>query len=320
MLSRRSFLASIALTGFTQPAASADWPQKPIRILYPYSAGSAADGVARLLAQQLGGALGQAVIVENRVGANGTLAAQAVARAPADGHTLFWATTPQIAIAPIIAKVPYDPIKDFAPIGTILTNSWVLAVNPALPVKTVGEFVEFVRARPQKLVYAEGSIGSVGHLTMAMFLRRAGLDMTNVSYQGNAPALNDVIAGHVPTMFSVLGDALPHAANGTVRLLAVSSERRSPQLPNIPTVSESGFPGFKANAWNGLLAPAGTPKDIVDRLAVEVGRIVKSPKFIERLENAGIEPIASSATEFAAIISADTALWAEAVKIAGLSH
>jgi tripartite-type tricarboxylate transporter receptor subunit TctC len=318
MLNRRLLLALIALTAFAAPAAAADWPQKPVRIIYPYAAGSAGDAAARLLAQRLSDAFGQAVIVENRVGANGTLAAQAVARAPADGYTLFWAATPQIAISPAVTKVPYDPVKDFAPISAVLTNTWVLVVNTQMPVRTVAEFVDYVRARPTKLVYAEGGVGSVGHLAMAMFLKRAGLEMTSVSYQGNAPALNDVIAGHVPTMFSVVGDAIPHGASSNIRLLAVSGEKRSPQLPDIPTISESGFPGFRANAWNGLMAPAGTPKAIVDRIAVEVGRVVKDQKFVERLSSFGIEPVGNSPAEFAAMISEDIALWTEALRIAGV--
>jgi tripartite-type tricarboxylate transporter receptor subunit TctC len=319
MVSWRLAVASVALTVLAGSAVAADWPQRPVRILYPYAAGSAGDGAARLLAQRLSDAFRQPVIIENRLGANGTLAAQAVARAPADGYTLFWATTPQIAISPIMTKVSYDPVKDFAPISAVIINSWVLVVNSQMPVKTVAEFVEYVRARPNKLVYAEGGVGSVGHLTMAMFLKRAGLEMTNVSYQGNAPALNDVIAGHLPTMFSVLGDALPHAGSDSVRLLAVSSEKRSLQLPNVPTIGESGFPGFRANAWNGLLAPAGTPEAIIDRIASEVGRAVKDQAFVERLANLGVEAVGSNPAEFAGMISADMGLWADAVKMAGLS-
>src|SRR5262249_48379322 len=210
MLSRRSLLASIALVALADPAAAADWPQRPVRIIFPYAAGSAGDAAARLVAQRLGDIFGQAFIVENRVGGNGAIAAEAVARAPADGYTLLWAVPPQIAIAPAMTQGPYDPVKDFAPISAVLTNSFVLVVNPAMPVRTVAEFVDYVRARPNKLVYAEGSPGSVSHLTMALFLKRAGLEMRNVSYRGSAPALNDVIAGHVPTMFTLLGDARAH--------------------------------------------------------------------------------------------------------------
>jgi len=317
MLSRRTFLGSIALTALADPAAAADWPQKSVRIIYPYAAGSAGDAAARLIAQRLSEVFGQAFIVENRVGGNGTLAAESVARAPADGYTLFWATTPQIAIAPAMAKVAYDPVKDFAPISLVLTNTFVLVVNPQMPVKTVAEFVDYVRARPNKLVYAS-SFGSVSHLTMALFLNRAGLEMSNVSYRGNAPALNDVIAGHVPTMFALLGDARAHAMSGSVRLLAVSSERRSMQAPEIPTISESGFPQFNAVAWNGLLAPARTPKPIVDRIAAEVARAVRDNTFAGRLSGLGTEPLGHGPAEFATMIATDILQWDEALRISGL--
>jgi len=318
MLNRRSFIASIALAALAQPAVATDWPHRTIRIVYPYAAGSVGDATARLLAQRLAEILGQPVIIENRVGANGTLAARSVARAPADGYTLFWATTPQIAISPVMTEVPYDPVKDFTPISAVLINTWVLVVNPQMPVNTLAEFVDYVRARPN-LVYAQGGVGSVGHLAMAMFLKRAGVDMAGVSYQGNDLALNDVIAGHVPTMFSIVGDAVPHIESGSVRALAVTGDRRSQQLPDVPTVAESGFPGFAARAWNGLMAPAGTPNSVVKRIAMEVGRLAKEQNFQEKLRNLGVEAVGSSPDEFAAMIAADVALWAGAVRIAGLT-
>jgi tripartite-type tricarboxylate transporter receptor subunit TctC len=216
-----------------------------------------------------------------------------------------------------MTTVPYDPVKDFTPISAVLTNTWVLIVNPQMPVKTLAEFVDHVRTRAN-LVYAEGGVGSVSHLAMAMLLKRAGLEMPGVSYQGNAPALNDVIAGHVPTMFSVLGDAVPHIASGRIRALAVSGDRRSPQMPDTPTVGESGYPGFRAMAWNGLMAPAGTPKVIVGRIAKEVARVAKEQKFIERLLSFGVEPVGNSPEEFGAMIAADIALWPEALRAAGI--
>jgi tripartite-type tricarboxylate transporter receptor subunit TctC len=317
MLCRRVFIASIAFAPFVRTAAATDWPRKPIRIIYPYAAGSTGDASARLLAQRLTEVFGQAVVVENRVGANGTLAAQAVARAPADGYTLFWATTPQIGISPAMATVPYDPVKDFTPVSAVLTTTFVLIVNSKMPVRTVAEFVDYARAHPN-LVYAQGGVGSVGHLAMAMFLDRAGLKVPGVSYQGNAPALNDVIAGHVPTMFSVLGDAVPHIESGAIRALAVSSDRRSPHLPNIPTIAESAYPGFRATSWNGLMAPAGTPEVIVHRVATEVARIAKEPKFVERLISFGVEPVGSSPEELATMVAADIALWPDALRAAGV--
>ena len=274
--------------------------------------------MARLLAQRLTDSLAQPFFVENRVGANGIIGADAVARSPADGYTLLWAITPQIAISPAMTKVPYDPVKDFAPISAVSTNNFALVVNPSLPVKTVAQFVDYVRTRSGELVYAEGGVGSISHLAMALFLRRAGLNMTNVTYKGNQPALTDVIAGHVPCMFSLLGDALPQSDSGAVRLLAVASDLRSPQAPNVPTMDEAGFSGFKAVSWYGLMAPANTPKSIVDRIASEIALAVKDAKFVERLAAYVVDPLGNSPQQFAAMIASDIAFWREAVKVAGV--
>ncbi len=227
------------------PARAQTWPTKPVRIIDAYAAGGNSDGIARIVAQRLTEAFHQTFVVENRVGANGALACEAVARSAPDGYTLLWAATPSIAIEPAMNKVRYDPEKDFVPISAVATNAFVLLVNKDFPPKNVAEFVSYVREQPTKLAYAEGSVGSLTHLAMELFLRRAGLEMTHVSYRGNAPAITDVIAGHLPTMFSTVSDALPHAATGAVRLLAVSSLRRAPQLPNVPSLAESGYPGIQ---------------------------------------------------------------------------
>ena len=297
-----------------------EWPQRPVRIIGPYAAGGNADVLARLTAQRLSDAFGRQFVVENRVGGNGIIAAEAVAHAPADGHTLLWGVLPPLAIQPALGKVPYDSLKDFAPISVVATNPFVLVVNKDLPVKTVAEFIAWVRAQPAKPSYAEGAVGSVTHLAMALFLHRAGIAMTNVSYRGNAPALTDIVAGHLPAMFSNLSDALPHLASGAIRALAVSSDKRSPQLPEVRTVAESGFPGFNVITWNGLVAPAGTPKPIIDRLAAEIARAVKDPAFVARLASLGADPLGDTPDEFAARIAADLDLWAQAVVAAGIKR
>jgi len=297
-----------------------EWPQRPVRIIGPYAAGGNADVLARLTAQRLSDAFGRQFVVENRVGGNGIIAAEAVAHAPADGHTLLWGVLPPLAIQPALGKVPYDSLKDFAPISVVATNPFVLVVNKDLPVKTVAEFIAWVRAQPAKPSYAEGAVGSVTHLAMALFLHRAGIAMTNVSYRGNSPALTDIVAGHLPTMFSNLSDALPHLASGAIRALAVSSDKRSPQLPEVRTVAESGFPGFNVITWNGLVAPAGTPKPIIDRLAAEIARAVKDPAFVARLASLGADPLGDTPDEFAARIAADLDLWAQAVVAAGIKR
>ena len=218
-----------------------------------------------------------------------------------------------------MAKLNYDPIKDFAPISAVAINGFVLVVHKDFPPKTLTEFITYVKAQKEKMSYAEGTAGSVTHLAMALFAKRAGLEMTNVSYRGNAPAMNDVIAGHLKTMFSNVSDALPHAASGAIRLLAVSTAKREAQVPNVPTVAESGFPGFNVVTWNGLVAPATTPREIIDKIAGEIGRAVKDPQFAGRLKAAGADPLGNTPDEFAALIKADTATWANAVTVTGLN-
>jgi tripartite-type tricarboxylate transporter receptor subunit TctC len=327
MPTRRVFLASAAAVGASLatpgPAAwaqSEGWPEKPVKIVFPYAPGSVNDGAARIVAQRLTHVFGQPFTVENQPGANGMLAAAEVARAPADGYTLFWATTPQIAISPAMTKASFDPVKDLVPISAVIANPFVLLVHPMVPARTVSEFVTFVRMQPHKLVYAEAGTGSIAHLSMALFLQRAGLEMTHLSYKGNAPALQDVLGGHVLTMFSMLGDALPHAASGTIRLLAVSSDKRAAAVPNIPTLAESGFPGFHTVAWSGLMAPAGTPDEIVNRIGEQVSDAVKNAKVVESMTSYGVTPLGTTRDEFASMITSDIALWAEAVRIAGLKQ
>jgi tripartite-type tricarboxylate transporter receptor subunit TctC len=298
-------------------ATAQSYPSRAVTIVVPYAAGGNSDSITRLIAQRFGEKLGQPFVVENRTGAAGALAAEFVARAPADGYTLFMSALSQTVIVPLVSKTRYDPIKDFAPISAIGSNPFVLAVNKDLPAQTLAEFVAYVRARPRELAYASGGIGTQNHLAMALFLKQAGLEMIHVAYKGNAPSMADLVAGHVPAMLSNPSDAAQQAASGQVRLLAVTSERRSPQFPDIPTIAESGYPQFKTVAWNGLLAPAGTPKEVVGLLAKLASDAARDPIFVDRLAKLGIDPIGSSPQEFAATIAADIAMWTEAVGLAG---
>ena len=304
---------------FPIAAHSQSWPSRAVRILVPYAAGGNSDGIARITAQRLTVALGQTFLVENRLGANGALAGEAVVRAPADGYTLLWAVSPQMTIEPALQKLNYDPVKDFAPISVVGINGFVLVVNKEVPAKTIGQFVAYVRAQPKILSYAEGTAGSITHLGMALFLHRAGLTMQNVSYRGNAPALNDVIAGHLPAMLSNISDAMPRAQSGAIRLLGVLTRMRAAQLPNVPTIAESGFPGFAVSTWNGLAARSGTPPEIIAKIATEICRAVKDPQFVARLDGYGAEPLGNTPEAFSALIKADAALWADAIKSAGIA-
>ena len=313
-------IGALIVLAFVCPAKSQQWPNAPVKIIAPYAAGGSADTIARMFAQRFSETFQTSFYVENRTGANGTIAAEAVAHSQPDGYTLFMAATPQIAIAPAMMKVRYDPVKDFVPISALITNTFALVVNGKLPVRTVSDLVGYVRSQPTEVFYATGGIGSVTHLAMELFLKRTGLKMTNVNYKGGSPALAAVVAGEIPIKFSVLSDVLGQAANGDIRILAVASEKRAPQVPEVPTLIESGFPGYKVMSWIGLMAPAGTPKEIVDRIAAEVGVAMKDRKFVKRLKNFGADPLGNSPAEFKAMTQADIALWGEVVGNAGVKY
>jgi tripartite-type tricarboxylate transporter receptor subunit TctC len=292
-----------------------DWPQRPIRLLVPFAAGGNIDVMGRLMASRLSETIGQQVIVENRVGGNGILATEAVARAAPDGYTLLWASTSVIAIVPAAGKVPYDPVKDLTPIGAMTAGPQVLLVNADVPAKAVKEFVTWVKAQPAKIAYGGGGgPASASNLIMSLFQKRADIAMTNVSYRGTAPAMTDLMAGHIPVMFAPVSEAAAQANNPKVRLLAVSSIKRSAKLPNVPTIAESGFDGFDAVSWTGMMAPAGTPKEIVDKLGTEMTKAAKDPKFVEQIVKAGNDPLGYGPQDFAKMIATEIPAWAQAVR------
>jgi len=327
MRTRREFVLSTAALsvaatfGIKPGAAFADeWPQRTVTIICPFAAGGNTDGIARMAAQRLSDAFGKQFIVENRPGAGGAIAAELVAKAEPDGHTLLIAALPVVAIVPVINKVRFDSLKDFEPITNIATNAFVLVVKNDLPIKTLKEFVDYVKARPGKLTYSSAGIGSLNHLSMALFLKKAGLDMVHVPYKGNAPALADVVGGHIDAMFSNFSDALPQTKGGNVRMIALSSDKRSPLAPDVPTVAESGYPDYNVLTWNGLMAPAKTPKPIVDKIASTLVAAVKDPQFAERLSKFGVDPLGSTSDEFVARLKRDVATWKEAVQVAGIKQ
>ena len=252
LLNRRSLLSALAcLPSFSAIAASQtdEWPSRPVRVLVGFAPGGNIDDLARLTCQRLSNALKQQFVIENRPGATGSIAAEVVAHAAPDGYTLFWSGTGTFAILPAMSKLPYDPIKDFEPISVIGSSPQVLIVNPEFPAKTLAEFIAYVKTQPGKLSYAGGGgPGSVGNLLMSLFLKRAGLKMIDVSYRGTAPAMIDVIAGHIPAMFSPLPDTIPQARTGKVRMLAVSGEKRSVQISECRRSRSSVFPAIMARA------------------------------------------------------------------------
>jgi tripartite-type tricarboxylate transporter receptor subunit TctC len=300
-------------------AHSQDWPQRPVKIVVPYAPGGITDEAAHFAARHLGAAFGQPFVVENMPGATGAIAAEAVARATPDGYTLFLASLSQIAIMPLVMKTSFDPLRDVVPISAIGANPLVLTVHPSLPVRSLAEFVAYAREQHGQLTYAVPGAGSITHLTMALFLKRASIETTPVMYNGGAPALTDLLAAHVKTHFAAVANVVPYASGGLLRLLAISSAQRAPQVPEVPTVIESGYADFKVLSWTGLMAPAGTPRPIVDRIARELAQAVKDPRATAPLTAVGMDPLGSTPEEFAAMIVADRPLLAEAVKVAGVA-
>jgi tripartite-type tricarboxylate transporter receptor subunit TctC len=322
LVSRRSVLTAaftlLPFFGMALPASAQNWPDKPIKLLVPFAAGGNIDVTGRLMAARLSETLGQQMIVENRVGGSGIIATEAVARSAPDGYTLLWASTNVMSIVPNTTKTPYDPIKDFAPISALGESPQVLLINSKIPANTVAEFVAYAKAQAQPLAYGGGGgAGSASNLIMALFLARAEVKMTSVSYRGTAPALTDLIAGHIPTTFVPILEAYAQRTNPNVRILAVSSAKRSPRLPDVPTIGET-YPGYSAVSWTGMLAPAGTPKPIIDKISGEMMRAIKDPKFAALLQENGIDPIAEGPEKFAAMIAAELPVWAKAVEIAGV--
>jgi tripartite-type tricarboxylate transporter receptor subunit TctC len=303
---------------WTNASPAQSWPQKPVKVIVPFPPGGVTDSLARITADWLTQRLGQPVIAENRPGASGAIAAELVARAEPDGYTLFAAATPQLAIVPYVQKINYDPVRDFAPISIVGTNPFALGCNRKLAATGLKQLVDYARAHPGELSYASPGSGSVGHLTMELFLARAGLKMEAVLYKGGGPAIADVVAGHVPCYFGNLNEILPHAGGGKINVLAVSGETRAPQLPQVPTVAEQGYPGFRTVTWNGYAAPAATPKAIVERLAREIAAGCKDAAFAARLEKIGVDPVCSTPATFIEAIKEDLMIWKEAVQAAGI--
>ena len=299
-------------------AQAQGWPQKPIKVVVPFPPGGVTDSLARITADWLTQRLGQPVVAENRPGASGAIAAEFVARAEPDGYTLFSAAAPQLAIVPHVQKIGYDPLRDFAPISIIGTNPFALGCNEKLPPRSLKELVDYAKARPGELSYASPGSGSVGHLTMELLLARAGLKMEAVLYKGGGPAVADMVAGHVPCYFGNLNELIPHAGTGRVRILATSGAQRAAQLPDVPTVAEQGYPGFRTMTWNGYVAPAATPREVVERVAREIAAACRNADFAGRLARIGVDPVCGTPAEFAQTMREDLQIWKEAVQAAGI--
>ena len=309
--------AALALLVFAGSAA-AQYPERPIRMIVPQAAGSATDNVARLLAPELGKQLGTNVVVENRPGGALTIGIDAVAKSAPDGYTIGQGPVGALAITRhMVAKLPYDIERDLQPVAVVTTGYMLLAVSPKSTFNSVGELVDYARKNPGKLSNASSSNGSPGHVSGELFKYMTGTDIVHIPYKGGAPAIADLIAGNVQLMFESTNSIAPHVRSGRVRALAVTGTRRSLSLPEVPTLDEAGVPGYEVNAWSGVIAPAGLPRPILDRLNRAVNAAIVAPGTKERFAQLGSEGGGGTPEEFAALIRRDSAKWADVVRRSG---
>lgn len=295
-----------------------DYPSKAVRLVVPFAAGGGSDVVARTVALKLGDALGQPVVVENKPGAGGNIGTDQVAKAAPDGYTILMGVFGPIAVNPsLFGNLPYDPLRDFAPITQAVSVTNMLVVHPSVPANTVRELIEWGRRNPGKLASGTGGTGTAGHMASELFKSMTKLDMAVVPYKGAAPAVNDVLGGQVNMTFEALLSTLPHAKAGKLKAIGVTTATRSTLLPNVPTIAEAGLPGYETNNWYGFLAPANTPKPIIDRLNREMVKILAMPDVKEKLAALGAEPVGSSPQQFAAAIKADVEKWKRIVTETG---
>jgi tripartite-type tricarboxylate transporter receptor subunit TctC len=318
---RAKFVATVfaAMAVLISGAAAQDnWPSKPVHILVPFASGGTTDGITKLVIEWLRAEFPDATLTaDNKSGSGGTVAASELARAAPDGYMLMMISTAQAAVAPAVQSVSYDPVKSFTPIKPIASSPLVVVVNAALPVKSVKELLAHAKSTGGNFSYASAGQGSVSHLCSALLFKMAGVEAGHVAYRGIAPALGDVISGQVGMICSTLSEALAHEKDSKVRLIAVSSAKRSPFLPELPTVEESGFKGFNLTTWIGLIGPAGVPADIVAKLEATLLRQMKDPAALEKMKQLGIDPDFGSSQDFAALIKRDVPLWADIVNQAG---
>ncbi|MFC0385679.1 Bug family tripartite tricarboxylate transporter substrate binding protein [Muricoccus vinaceus] len=307
-------LAALALPG--PASAQENWPDRPIRLVVPFAPGGVTDSIGRLAAEWMGARLGRPVVVENRSGGNGTIAAEFVAASRPDGYTLLVASASQMVVLPALTSVRYDPVRSFAPVSIVASNPFALTVPTQLGVSNLQEFIALARRDPT-LNYASAGNGSGSHLTMALFLRRAGIEMQHIPYRGGGPAVQDLLGGRVAAYFGNPAEAVPQLAGGRLRVIATSGRARIAELPDVPTVTEQGVGGVLTETWNGIAAPAGTPPAIVARLAEALRPACADANFRAALGRLGVDPVCNTPADLAARIEADLPVWREAVQISG---
>ena len=312
-------LAAVVAAAAVAQEQTTGYPNKPVRWVVPFPPGGSADIMGRMIGQDLAKALGQQVVIENRAGASAIVGSEYVAKSPADGYTLLQANVSQMTIHPsLYPRLPYDPLKDFAPVTVLGIVTSVMVTTPSLPVASVRDLVALAKKRPGQLNFTSSGAGSSTHLTGELLKQRAGIAMTHINYKGSGPALTDVMAGFVEIMFENLPSALPFINANKLKVLAVTGKDRSPVLKSVPTLAESGFPGFDMVSWQALVAPAGTPRAVVDRLNAEVAKVLKTPEMKEKMTGLGTDVVANSPEQFAQYLREETAKWSKIVKDAGI--
>jgi tripartite-type tricarboxylate transporter receptor subunit TctC len=310
-------LAAIA-SGSIASAATTPYPERPVRLVVPYAAGGSTDTVARLIAVRLTERLGQQFVVDNRTGAGTIIGTEIVARSSADGYTLLMATPPFAVNPALYRKVPYDLQRDFAAVTNVAGSSNILAVHPSVPASTTRELISAAKAKPGEYRYGSSGVGGAGHLAMALFESMAGVELVHVPYKGGAPAVVDLVAGRLSLMMANLTTAQAHIRAGRLRGLGIGTKTRSPLFPELPTIAESGVPNYEANNWNGIVAPARTPRVVIERLQRETVATIKEPAIAERMAKAGLDAIGDTPEEFGRYLLAEAQKWGRLVKSAGI--
>ncbi len=312
-------VATAALAAATPAMASEAFPSKPVRIVVGFSPGGSNDIVARLLAPKLAEGLGQQVVIENKPGAGGNIAAQTVLSAPPDGHTLLMCTTGTLSIQPYLVKsMPFNPQTDVVPVTLIANAPYLLLVNSSIPAKNVKELIDYAKSKPGQLNFASSGNGTGGHLAGEMFKSKAGIDITHVPYKGTGQAMTDLLAGQVSIIFDQVVSSMAYAKSGKLRVLAVASPLRLKALPNVPTVSESGLPNFDPVTWTGLCAPKGTPDSAIQRVQREMAKVLAMPEISQKLVADGLEPVGNTPAQFRTFLAADKLKWGKIIQDAGI--
>ncbi|WP_406624311.1 Bug family tripartite tricarboxylate transporter substrate binding protein [Acidovorax sp. SDU_ACID1] len=312
--------AALACGGFMGAAAAQGFPARPITIIVPFSAGGTTDILARIVGQGLTAELGQSVVVDNKPGAGGNIGATLAAKSPADGYTLFMGTVGTHAInQALYKKMPFDPVKDFAPLSRVATVPNLLVAHPSQPFKTVQELIDYAKAHPGDVTYGSPGSGASPHVSGALFQSLTGAQLTHVPYKGSAPAMSDLLGGQIAVMFDNMPSAIQHVRSGKLRPIAVTTAKRSPELPDVPTIAEAGVPGYEATSWFGMFAPAATPKPVLDKLHAALVKVLGQAEVKKKIAEQGGDPVAETPAQFAAFIQAEAAKWGKVVKESGAS-